>query len=156
MPLGIYRITAKPIERGAIVGACVPESLATLAKERSYVGEGSCPNGLRPVMKYVAAIAGDFVDVGSRGVFVNGEAIENTRVLLRDASGKSVPNKIGQHKVKPSEYWLISNYHPGCFDSRYFGPVKKILGVVEPFLTNQTLCTFSLYQMFHRCSGESQ
>jgi len=41
MPIGIYAVTDKSVAKGSIVGACVPESFSTLAKERDYVGEGS-------------------------------------------------------------------------------------------------------------------
>lgn len=156
MPIGIYEVTNKPVAKGSIVGACVPDSFSTLAKERNYVGEGSCHNGLRPVMKHVAALSGDSVEVGLRGVSVNGHTIENTKVLLRDANGKSVPNQIGRHKVGKNQYWLVSNGNIGCFDSRYFGPVTEILGVVEPLFTKNTLCKLPLVNLLVRCSGDSQ
>jgi len=156
MPIGIYEITDKPVVKGSIVGACVPESFSTLARERNYVGEGRCNNGLRPVMKHVAALSGDSVEVGLRGVSVNGHAIENTRVMLRDAIGNTVPNQIGKHRVGKDEFWLVSNGNTGCFDSRYFGPVTEILGVVEPWFTRNTLCKFSPINLLGRCSGDSQ
>lgn len=156
MPIGIYTVTNKPISKGSIVGACVPESFSTLAKDRNYVGEGSCDNRLRPVMKHVAALSGDSVEVGLRGVSVNGHTIQNTRVLLHDAIGNPVPNQIGRHTVGRNEFWLISNSNTGCFDSRYFGPVTEILGVVEPLITQQTMCKLSLINLLGRCSGDSQ
>ena len=70
MPVGVYRITDRPIVKGAIIGACVPESYATLAKSRDYLGSGSCPSGLRPVMKHVAAVAGDEIAISAKEVLL--------------------------------------------------------------------------------------
>ena len=156
MLVGVYEITNKPITRGVIVGACVPESYATLAKQRNYVGSASCSNGLRPVMKHVAALPGDEIVVGIRGVSVNGESIANTRVLSSDANGQSLPNQRGRHSVGKKQYWLISNTDIGCFDSRYFGPVSETLGVVEPLITRSTLCKTQIFSHLIRCSGDSR
>jgi conjugative transfer signal peptidase TraF len=156
MPVGIYKIIDEPITRGVIVGACVPESYATLAKDRDYVGHGKCPNGLRPVMKHVVAVEGDEISITPRGVSVNGESLANTRVLRLDANGNALPNQFGRHLVAKGQYWLVSNSHPGCFDSRYFGSVTKTLGVVQPLITRNTLCNLNLFSHFIRCSGDSQ
>ena len=137
MPRGVYVLTSRPITRGAIVGACIPESFATLAKERGYLHSGTCRSGVRPVMKYIAALPGDSVEIRHPKVLINGEAIPNTEVLTTDPLGRPIPNQIGFHTVRPGEYWLISNLDRGSFDSRYFGPVTEILGAVEPLITEK-------------------
>ena len=40
----------------------------------------------------------------------------------------------GAYRVTPNEVWLLSNYDPRSFDSRYFGPVPaaNVLGVAHP------------------------
>lgn len=135
MPRGIYRFAAHRIERGAIAGACIPDYYALLARERGYLQFGICPCGVRPVMKYVAAVPGDSVQVTKLGVSVNGYLIHNTSPLRTDSRGRKLPQQLGYHIVGLGEYWLISNQDTGSFDSRYFGPVSHILGVVEPLLT---------------------
>ena len=94
MALGIYKKVNSPIAKGAIVGACIPESYETLARERSYLGNGVCENGLRPVMKEIVAMDGDSLEITSDGVVVNGESIENTKILNTDAQGRYLPNQI--------------------------------------------------------------
>ena len=89
MPIGIYRIIHQQPKRGSIVGACLPESFATLARERNYLGAGECwPSGERPVMKYVRAVEGDTVVVKPDGVWINGESVANTKLLDADAQGR--------------------------------------------------------------------
>ena len=151
MPRGIYRTVNKPLARGVIVGACIEGPYAKLARERGYLNSGRCPSGVRPVMKFIAAAPGDAVEIRLSGVSVNGEAIPNTRVLEADPRGRYLPNYIGRYRVYAGEYWVIANYDQGSFDSRYFGPVKEILGVVEPLLTESDLCTFSVFRNSTRC-----
>ncbi len=151
MPLGIYRITGTPITRASIVGACIPEPYATLVRTRGYVESGRCIGGIRPVMKYVAAIAGDSVEIRLNGLFINGESVPNTRILLIDPLGRAVPHQTGIYVLRPGEFWLLSNHVSGSLDSRYFGPVTKILGVVEPVLTENELCGFSFLHAYLNC-----
>ena len=63
MSRGVYLRTDAPIGRGAIVGACLPKDSARFALSRGYIDSGRCSSGLRPIMKYVAAIPGDSVEV---------------------------------------------------------------------------------------------
>lgn len=139
MPVGLYRLSTKPVGRGVIVGACIPNAFVQLARERGYLSSGSCPSGIRPVMKYVAALPGDSVEIRLQGMLVNGKAIPNTDVVTRDSRGRALPNQLGRHIVQPGEYWLVSNLERGSFDSRYYGPVTEILGVVAPLRTENEL-----------------
>ena len=151
MPRGLYRTANKPLARGVIVGACIEGPYAKLAHERGYLNSGRCRSGIRPVMKFIAAVPGDSVEIRLSGVSVNGESIPNTRVLETDPRGRYLPNYIGRYRVQAGEYWVIANYDQGSFDSRYFGPVTEILGVVEPLFTERDLCAFSAFRKFGRC-----
>jgi len=134
MPQGVYRLVDKEAGRGDIVGACVPDDFARLALERAYLPEGSCKNGTRPVMKFIAGVPGDIVRVERASTSINGESLPNTRVLRLDPSGRIIPSSLGKLKLKPGEYWLLSNQTPGSLDSRYFGPTSKVLSVAKPLL----------------------
>ncbi len=151
MPVGVYRITAKTPNRGSIVGACIPEPYATFVRSRGYIASGRCIGGIRPVMKYVAAIAGDSVEIRGSGLSINGESVPNTQILLIDPLGLSVPHQTGIHVLRPGEFWLLSNHLSGSLDSRYFGPVTKILGVVEPVLTESDFCGLPFVHAYLNC-----
>jgi len=64
LPRGIYRATEGRPERGGLVAFCLESPVWTsLARERGYLGSGSCPSGLRPLLKYLAGLPGDAVTV---------------------------------------------------------------------------------------------
>lgn len=151
LPKGIYLRVRTKIKRGSIVGACIDGPFAKLALKRGYLDSGNCSSGVRPVIKYVAAVPGDSLEILPEGVLVNGESLPNTAVLFQDQKGRPIPNQIGRHIVQPGEYWLIANHYPGSFDSRYFGPVREILDVVVPFLTETELCKLAIFNNHKRC-----
>lgn len=154
MPLGIYRKSLEEISRGQIIGACVPEQFALLAKKRGYLSPGFCFSQLRPVMKYVAAITGDSVEVRLDKTLVNGRILNDSPLILKDSNNRQIPNQLGKHKLKPGEYWLFSNHHHGSLDSRYFGPVKETLFVVKPLLTLNQLCKINFIKNITTCNKE--
>jgi hypothetical protein len=74
--------------------ACPPPAPAfEEAARRGYMGgPGSCPNGYRPIMKRIMAVAGDVVTFDGTGgaMRVNGEEIPNSARQPRDAAGRSL------------------------------------------------------------------
>lgn len=133
MPVGVW-VIGPPTEivRGEAVVVCAGEPEAA-----RYVGPGGCPNGLEPLVKPVAAVAGDVVIVTAHGVAVNGEAIENTAPLIRDDAGRALhPVPEGIYAVESGNVWLLSSHDVRSFDSRYFGPVpvSAVLAVARPLL----------------------
>lgn len=84
MPHGIWHVEAlgARIGRGEIVSVCLPQSPAlNEAVERGYISDGACPGGHEPLMKPVAAVAGDRVTVTALGIAVNGEQIAQSAPL---------------------------------------------------------------------------
>lgn len=120
LPKGIYRIVPGAPERNDLVSFCLEGEFAELALERGYLEPGSCPSGLRPLLKRLAGLPGDFVDFAMfpiRSVDSHG----------RSMSPALVPGVI------PSGMALVLADHPGSFDSRYFGFVPlESLQRVEP------------------------
>ena len=137
-PIGLWRMTpaAKPLTRGAYVSFCPPDTpIFRLAKERGYLAKGACASGLQPLLKPVAAVAGDHVVLDKKGFWVNGVLVSNSRVEDRDRLGRPLPALLFSSAIVPrGEVWLLSSFHASSFDSRYFGPVKiaAIEGVAKP------------------------
>ena len=138
LPIGLYRTTHGPIVRGSIVVVCLPESVAAFALEREYLQPGSCPGGVEPLGKTVAALEGDTVAVRADGVWVNGHLLMASRPLIRDSRGRLLPRLVGWgRRLSVREVALVATRRPGSFDSRYFGEinislVRAILMAVFP------------------------
>jgi conjugative transfer signal peptidase TraF len=138
MPRGIWRVEAPgpQVERGEIVSVCLPESAAIReAARRGYIPVGACPGGYEPLVKPVAAIAGDLVSVTAHGIAVNGEPVADTAQLDEDSDGRPLrPIPAGVYSVPAGAVWLLSGHDPRSFDSRYFGavPTANIQGIARP------------------------
>lgn len=124
VPVGFYAVHpgAAP-HRGMLAVACLPDALGREGVARGYLQPGECPGGAEPVLKPVAAVAGDTVDVDAAGVSVNGVAVV-TPALARDSQGRAtaaVPP--GRYPVPEGTVWLLSAHSPLSWDGRYWGPV---------------------------------
>lgn len=137
MPRGLWRVVSRrPIERGEIVTLCPSDDAAIReAARRGYIAAGFCPGGYEPLVKPVAAVAGDVVTVTRQAIAVDGRRLANTGQLLRDEAGRALhPIPAGSYRVAAGTVWLLSGYDPRSFDSRYFGPapVANVTGVARP------------------------
>lgn len=127
LPLGLYQVTDQ-VHKGGYVSACVPLDAPTMrmAIERHYFPDGTCPGGVAPLLKHVAAVPGDTVTLTAEAVIINGQALANTKTIYQDRYGARLePVARGTFTVPPDTYWLIANENRGSYDSRYFGPVPK-------------------------------
>ena len=138
MPRGLWRVASVnvPPRRGEVVSVCSPDTpVIREAATRGYIPVGGCPGGTDPLVKPVAAVAGDVVTVAPEGIAVNGAPIANTAQLRTDSAGRPLyPVPAGRYPVAPGEMWLLSGHTPRSFDSRYFGPVpvRNVLGLAHP------------------------
>jgi conjugative transfer signal peptidase TraF len=144
MPVGLWLVTTGGvIQRGQVVSVCpVPGEVMDMAKERGYVPPGVCPGRYEPLIKPVAAVAGDLVMVSTEGVSVNGVAVPNTQQALADGAGRQMPRIApGEYPVTSGSVWVLSSYNAASFDSRYFGPlpVSNIEGTARPLFTKGAL-----------------
>lgn len=151
VPLGLYRVarvadTAGPaarraaLARGDLAVWCLPDSLAAAARARGYLMRGTfgCPRGAEPLLKVVAALGGDTVEVGPDGIRVNGRPLANSRAERRDSHGRPVtPFAAGRYVLADSAAWLWSPYTRLSYDSRYYGPVpvRGLVGTARPVWT---------------------
>lgn len=133
MPRGIYLIEHRQPGRGDIAASCLTPDIVDFARKRDYIppfhGRG-CSHQLYPLAKYVYAVPGDTVAVHDNEVAVNGQETGIHR-LVKDSQGRDMPEPPEKQTLQSGQYWLMSDYQPGSFDSRYFGPVP-VLYVLKP------------------------
>ena len=127
--VGLYRVVSGAPERGDFVLARIPKSIEKLAAGRGYL-----PGGV-PLIKRVAAVAGDDVRAFDGAVIVNGEIVARQRKV--DRAGRSLPLWNECRALAGGEFFLLSDA-PGSFDSRYFGPVTsaRVIGRLAPLWIN--------------------
>lgn len=122
LPIGLYRTTSDKSAR--LIEFCPVETFASMSASRSYRGKGNCPDGAEPLMKPIVAVAGDTVEVSSRGVAVDGRLLPNSAPRPSDTKGRLLTHwPFGKYRVDTGTVWVISSFNARSFDSRYFGPV---------------------------------
>ncbi|NCC22574.1 MAG: conjugative transfer signal peptidase TraF [Alphaproteobacteria bacterium] len=128
VPVGLYRSVTGTPNRGDFVLARTPERLEKLATERGYL-----PAGV-PLVKRVAAIAGDHVCAHESTVSINGRTV--ARQHETDRTGRHLPRWSECRILRTDEFFLLAEA-PDSFDSRYFGPVNStaLTGRLEPLWT---------------------
>jgi type IV secretory pathway protease TraF len=73
---------------------------------------------LRPLVKHLAGVPGDTVDVTAQGSYINGHLWPNSAPILT-APYRMYP--FGTYRLAPGQYWLMGS-SPVSWDSRYVGP----------------------------------
>ena len=117
-PTGLYRVAPAPrVARGDIVVAWPPASARGLAAARHYL-----PLGV-PLVKPVAAIAGDQVCGRGAELLINGRAVAARRAA--DPSGRPLPWWTGCVRLGGGDVLLLSPNVPQAFDGRYFGITRR-------------------------------
>jgi len=115
-PRGLYVVDeSTEVRVGIYVVARLPASSATLAAERGYLP------GTVPVLKQVAAVAGQAVCVRNGVVYIDGAVI--ARTLDVDRRHRPLRPWNGCRVLLPHELFLLNPGNPASFDSRYFGPL---------------------------------
>ncbi|KJF65322.1 conjugative transfer signal peptidase TraF [Rhizobium nepotum] len=136
-PLGLWRIVTlqRPVKSGDLVFICPPPTAPfEEARRRGYVRRGLCPSGFAPLIKTVAALPGQHVEIGAN-VTVDRKPLASSIVRASDGEGRPItPFKTGI--VPPKNLFLHSSF-ASSYDSRYFGPVPDtgLLGLARPVLT---------------------
>lgn len=114
LPRGLYRLSAAPIQRGAIV-AIVPPPAA-----RAYLQSLGAPEDAR-LLKRIAGAGGDLVCMRQSGLATPAGELS---VAVRDRMGRLLPSWRGCRRLEPEELLVLGDSHDS-FDSRYFGPVRR-------------------------------
>ncbi len=139
IPIGLYRLTSDPVEKGAYVMFCPPQDgVFDHAKKRGLIGAGFCPGGYGYMMKRILAAKNDAVSISDEGVRVNGELVPHSTPIKTDKAGQSLPRfQADRFTLGGSELLLMSDSCRTSFDGRYFGPINRsqIKGVIRPVFT---------------------
>ena len=107
----------------------LPDAARRLAAERGYL-----PAGV-PLVKRVAALAGDMVCGAGAAIRINGRQVAER--LSADLRGRPLPAWEGCRLLHGGEVFLLMEGVPDSFDGRYFGPVETtaIIGRLVPLWT---------------------
>lgn len=136
LPNGIYRITARPIAPECLASFCLKSEFTTQARERGYLAAGSCPSGLRPLLKEVAGLPGDVIGFQDGLITLNGQILAHTTRAVSDSQGRPLPTSRLRAGVIPQGQALMLAQRSDSFDSRYFGLVPlDDLQWVKPIFT---------------------
>ena len=126
-PIGFYRVLPVGVlRRGDLVLARTPESVRRLAAERGYIP------ATVPLVKRVAAVAGDTVCAINHAVSIDGRHVADQ--LTADPLGRPLPDWSGCRTLRSGQIFLLMQGVPDSFDGRYFGPVpvSAVIGRLVP------------------------
>jgi len=136
-PRGVYKTIPKTtIEHGDFIMFCPKDSPSMQnALKRGYVLRGLCKGGYYPLLKKVAALEGDRVEVNEY-VYINGIKQPKSKLHQYDPKGNPLPRTKDNNITVPKGYmFLLSDYHELSFDSRYLGLIEKntTISLMKPF-----------------------
>lgn len=136
VPVGVYWVHEGVARRGQYVAVCPPPSRwAVEARRRGYLLRGDrCSGGFAEMLKVVAAVQGDVVQISAEGVHVNGELWPSSAQVNRDSRGRSLHAvELSERRLGPGEVLVMSEEAPDGFDGRYLGVLHEglVQGVAE-------------------------
>ncbi len=136
-PLGLWRIEKlqRPVSIGDLVFLCPPTTAVfEEARRRGYLRRGLCPSGFAPLIKSVAALPGQRVDITNH-VLIDGRLVPASSVWRTDGEGRAINPDPGG--VVPPHHLFLHSPFASSYDSRYFGPVPDsgLLGLARQVLT---------------------
>lgn len=136
-PLGLWRIEElqRPVAIGDLVFLCPPNTPKFAeAWRRGYLRRGLCTGGVAPLIKTVAALPGQRVDVTDH-VLVDGRPLTASSVWRTDGEGRAIDPHAGG--VVPPHHLFLHSSFASSYDSRYFGsvPDSGLLGLARPVFT---------------------
>ena len=124
-PIGLYRIERnRSPEIGDFVLVRPDKTLERFIKERGYL-----PKDI-PLLKRVAALAGDEICRHSEAIFINETRVADAQIS--DSFGRKMPSWSGCFTLKSGEILLL-NDHEKSLDGRYFGATRmdEVIGLAR-------------------------
>jgi len=106
-----------------LVESGVTKAIASRGIEGEYIHSFDCSDGTKPVVKPVAAVSGDRVEVSGNADSVNGLELAKIASLSQDRRGRRVPRvAFGQYQGEADEVWGIGPNDRHRRDSCFFKP----------------------------------
>jgi conjugative transfer signal peptidase TraF len=120
VPSGLYlRSTAAPAV-GQIVDFRIPQAA------RNYIETRTGQNGEDwYILKPIVAGPGDRVDTTGEWLVINGRQIA-PMPPTNDTGGRLLPIWRDNRVLGPDEFFMFSNRIPNSFDSRCYGPIRRV------------------------------
>ncbi|MGK2912329.1 MAG: S26 family signal peptidase [Sphingobium sp.] len=122
-PIGLYAVSpGASIDPGDMIIAQTPDPWRTMAARRRYI-----PANV-PLVKRVAAVAGDEICALGAQIFLNGKWLAERRAT--DPRGRIMPWWSGCIRLHGRQLFLLIPNSPASFDGRYFGVTegKLVIG----------------------------
>jgi len=127
-PLGYYlKLPVGTIEPNKRYLICLEDKkyIDVLQKLGLLKSKNQCPTGTVYLMKQVAGMPHDLVEITESGVLINGALQQNSRGMARGKGVALYPLPIGyKHTLNDDEYFMMG-ITPTSIDSRYFGTIKR-------------------------------
>lgn len=128
VPVGLYVVAHRTPRRGDLLVIQLSAPVQALAVARAILPPRT------PILKPIAAVAGDLVCRRGAVVTINGRVAAIAR--RRDGHDRDLPVWQGCRRLSASNVFVLAS-HPDSFDSRYYGPLNLRLarGVAHPLRT---------------------
>lgn len=127
-PTGYYlKLPINKIEHGKRYMICLNDQKYILILKKLGLPSASneCPHNSPYLIKQVAAVPNDTVDITESGILVNGIYQNNSKQFKKARGVNLEPIAIGFHKTLGYDEYFMLGITPNSVDSRYFGIVKR-------------------------------
>jgi type IV secretory pathway protease TraF len=91
---------------------------------------------LRPLMKYLAGVPGDVIQITPQGNYINGKLWPNSRIPKQTHGYKPYP--FGTIRLQPNRFWMLGSAD-NSWDCRFLGPLtgELIAATITPLWTTE-------------------
>ena len=136
IPRGIYHISTSAAHKNSYILFCPDKrEVFKMAKDRSYITPGFCPNHTGYLMKKIVAVEGDTISSTRQGVFVNDRLLDYSKPKKQDSFNRALPQwRILNYQLKEHELLAMTDQSEWSFDGRYYGLINtsQIEAVITP------------------------
>jgi conjugative transfer signal peptidase TraF len=127
-PVGLYAVSRAVPKRGDLLITRLPREMEALAVSRRILSANT------PVLKPIAAVAGDLVCRTGSTIRINGRLAAIARG--HDGHGRPLPTWRGCRRLSSFQVFVLAR-DAHSFDSRYYGllDIRLARGIARPLLT---------------------